>query len=440
ADDTSRDDPTPFVIEELERRLQVVARQGRFDLSRTVGLPLQVRDQLIGLLLIFYQYAAPFGRNERKILQAFADHAAIAVTNARLFEEVNAEKRRLDAILEGSADGILIMGAGHRITRWNRALARLTMIPSAAAIGRSHDEFIQWEKLVSNADLADAEARGWPFGGSATLYVEGDLKRADGSTVAAGMTYAPIFDSAQRLVQIIGNLRDVTRFREAEELKRTFVSIIGHELKTPVSLIKGYAGTLRRPDADWDPATVEESLTVIEEEADRLNGLIENLLDASRLQAGAFQLNMSDVSLDVLAARLVRKFETQQSSHSFRLEFPEGFPVVRVDEERMRQVLNNLLSNAIKYSPAGSLVRVRGRTTPKEVVISVIDEGPGLPPTELEHVFERFYRARTDATDRASGAGLGLFLSQSIVEAHGGRMAVESVPGQGAEFYFSIPR
>ncbi len=440
SDYAAPDDPTPFVIQELERRLQVVARRGRFDLSRTVGLPLQVGEQLSGLLLIFYANATPFGRNEGQILQAFADHAAIAVTNARLYAEVTSEKNQLDAILEGSADGIIIMNAGHKIERWNRALAKLTRVGPAEAIGHNHDELISWEKLASNADLADAEVRGWPFGSNATLYVEGDLARANDNPIAVGVTYAPIFDKSNHLLNIVANVRDITRFREAEELKSTFVSVIGHELKTPISLIKGYAGTLRRPDADWDPATIEESLSVIEEEADRLNDLIENLLDASRLQAGALQLNLTDVNLGQLAERLAGKFEMQESGHTFSVEFPDEFVLVRADEERLRQVLSNIYSNAIKYSPPGGTVSIRGRSTPREVIVSVIDEGAGIPSDELDRVFERFYRARTAATERASGAGLGLFLSQAIVEAHGGRMWVESDPGRGAEFHFSIPR
>ena len=182
------DDPTSYVIGEIERRLHVVARVGGFDLAGTVGLPLETRGQLIGLLLVFRATAAPYARNERQILQAFADHAAIAVTNARLYEQVTQEKRQLDAILEGSADGILIMDSGHHVQRWNRALARLTGMSASQAIGGSHDDLILWAQRKPGPDLADAEARGWPFGQGSPLYVEGDLVRRDGPPVAVGVT------------------------------------------------------------------------------------------------------------------------------------------------------------------------------------------------------------------------------------------------------------
>ena len=270
--------------------------------------------------------------------------------------------------------------------------------------------------------------------------MEGDLQRIDGSTVAVGVTYAPILDRTDRLVNLVASVRDITKFREAEQLKSTFISIISHELKTPVSLIKGYAGTLRRDDAKWDSRTVQESLAVIEEEADRLTNLIENLLDASRLQAGALKLNVGAVDFDEMAAELAKEYRTQSDAHTFAVNFSENFPLVRGDEERLRQVLTNLLSNAIKYSPDGGVITIGGRAEPERVVISVSDEGKGLPPEELTKVFDRFYRADTTATRRAKGAGLGLYLAKAVVEAHGGQIWASSEAGKGATFYFSVPR
>ncbi len=435
-----RGDPARFVIDEIERRLSAVRRQ--FDLSGTVGLPLQSGDDLVGLLLVFRTFSQPFGANERQLLQAFTDQAAIAVNNARLFQQTVQERRRLDAVLEGSADGIAIMDPGHRVQRWNRALVRLTGVGAAIAVGSRYDELIHWAKREPGLDLTEAEAGGWPFSSVASLYVEGDLERATdaGGPVAVGITYAPIFDRENRLVNIVANVRDITRFREAEQLKSTFISVISHELKTPVSLIKGYAGTLLREDARWDARTVHESLKVIEEEADRLTALIENLLDASRLQAGALSLTKTDVALDALAAQLAEKFRTQTDKHTFVVEFPPAFPLVRGDEERLRQVLTNLLSNAIKYSPNGGAIRLSGRVEPERVVVTVSDEGSGLPAEELTRVFDRFYRADTSATRRAQGAGLGLYLAKSVIEAHGGRIWADSESGRGAAFSFSLPR
>ena len=240
-------------------------------------------------------------------------------------------------------------------------------------------------------------------------------------------------------MNIVGSVRDITRFREAEELKSTFISIISHELKTPVALIKGYAGTLRREDAEWDAATVRESAAVIEEEADRLTQLIDNLLDASRLQAGGLKLNLGDVALDQMAQRLVEKFRTQTSQHVLSVDFPPTWPLVQADAARLEQVLSNLIGNAIKYSPTGGAVRVTGRVLPDEVIVSVSDEGIGIPVEEQARIFERFYRVDDALSRRTAGSGLGLYLAKAVIDAHGGRIWVESAPGHGASFSFALP-
>ena len=430
----------PASGDRLRLLLRNVARAAGFNWRGAVALPLTAGPDYIGLIFIFREFETVFATGDRALLQAFADQAAVAANNARLYQQVSQEKRRSDAILDSSADGIMIMDAAHHVQRFNRALARLTGWSATEAIGRTHDDIISWARREPGASLAEAEAGGWPLSSASPIYVEGDLRRRDGGTVAVGITYAPLVGREGRLINIIGSVRDITRFREAEALKSTFISVIGHELKTPVSLIKGYAGTLRREDARWDPATIRDSLAVIEEESDRLAELIENLLDASRLQAGALNLTVLEVPLDTLARRLVEKFRVQSPQRNIQLDFPADFPVVRADEERLVQVLSNLISNAIKYSPERGTISVSGRAEPTRVIVSVADQGAGLAADELPRVFERFYRADTPATRRAKGAGLGLYLAKAVVEAHGGRIWVESEPGQGAKFLFSLPR
>lgn len=164
----------PHLISELNRRLYVARSRGLVSLEGAFGLPLESRGELIGLLLVFRATAAPFGPNEQGLLDVFANQAAVAVTNARLFEAVNQERRQLDAILENAADGFCIMGVGHKVERWNRALARLTNITAADAIGRNYDDLFRWAQRTRGLNLADAEAGGWPRPESAPIYVEGE--------------------------------------------------------------------------------------------------------------------------------------------------------------------------------------------------------------------------------------------------------------------------
>ena len=429
-----------FHIPDLAEKLGLVAAELGLRLQQVVALPMSIQRELIGVLYIFRAYGTRFTANDRQILASFADQAAVAVHNAQLYERVSQEKRRLDAILEYSADGVLILDSAHRITVFNRALAQLSRWPAADVLGRQHDDVIQWARLATGLDLAGAVAGGWPLPSAPPLYVEGDLRRRYGGTVSVGITYAPLFDREGRLVNIIANVRDITRFREAEEVKSTFISVISHELKTPVALIKGYADTLMRKDACWEPETMQESLTVIVEEADRLNQLIDNLLDASRHQAGALPLEMDQVALDALAERVASRFRTQTHVHQIVVRFPPDLPFVEGDPARLEQVLDNLVSNAIKYSPDGGTIEISGRALANDAIVTVSDQGLGIPPAEQSHVFERFFRGARERDQRTPGAGLGLYLARAIVEAHAGRIWVVSNPGEGTAFSFAIPR
>ncbi|NMD32231.1 MAG: histidine kinase, partial [Chloroflexi bacterium] len=191
-------------------------------------------------------------------------------------------------------------------------------------------------------------------------------------------------------------------------------------------------------DAAWDRGIVQESLQVIEEEADRLSLLIENLLDATRLQAGGMALRRTDLALPVLCHRLADRFQVQTSRHRIVVDFPPDFPVILADEQRLEQVISNLISNALKYAADGE-IRISGQVRPEIVIVCVMDEGPGIAPEDIPHVFDRFYRA-PDMAKQTKGAGLGLYLARSIVEAHGGRIWVHAESNHGARICFSLPR
>lgn len=439
ADAPERDYEGSWIVPQLDRKVAAIARAGGLGLQQTVAIPLIVGDRLVGLIYIFRATSGNFTANDRQVLQSFADQAAIAVHNAQLYQQVTNEKQRLDAILEASADGVLILDAALHITVFNRALARMTGYAAGPTIGLLHDQVIVIAAKRAGITLREAEAGGWPLSSNSSLYVEGDLRRRDGTQAPVGITYAALFNRDEQLVNIIANVRDMTHLREADDLKNTFISVISHELKTPVALIKGYAGTLRREDARWDAGTVRDSAAIIEEEADRLTQLIDNLLDASRLQAGALKLNKGDVALDQLAAHVIEKFSVEAQTHPLALEFPPDFPIVPADAARVEQVLSNLINNAIKYSAANTRIRISGRVTPREVIVTVADQGIGIPLEEQARIFERFYRIDDALTRRTQGSGLGLYLAKAVVEAHGGRIWVESRAGQGAAFSFALP-
>lgn len=433
------EDPARFELPEINRILQELTRTATLGLLSGVGLPLSAHERVIGVIFIFRSYSTRFSAEDRALLQSFADQAAIAVNNAQLYRRSQREQQRMKAIIDAVADGMLILTPDHRIERCNPAIANLLGLPLPQIQGKLHDEIIIWARRQHGLTLEQAEAGGWPLTPNATFYVEGELQRPNRGPVSVGITYSPMLSLEGILLNIITTVRDITRFREAEELKSTFMSVISHELKTPVALIKGYASTLRRDDADWEREIVQDSLQVIEEEADRLAEMIENLLDATRLQAGGLLLTRSDVSLATLANRLAERFRTQTASHTLRVDIDPAFPIIFADEARLTQVLSNLVSNAIKYSPEGGEIRITGQARPGQVILCVQDQGPGIAPGDIPYIFDRFYRAE-QASRTTKGAGLGLFLSRAVIEAHGGRIWVDPQPGEGARICFSLPR
>ncbi|MBZ0294469.1 MAG: PAS domain S-box protein, partial [Anaerolineae bacterium] len=309
-------------LSDIESNLQHMAGLIDKDLRQLFPLPLVIAGQPVGLLIIFRDYIGNTTLNDMQVLQSFADQAAIAVHNAQLYEQVNRERQRLDAFLRYSADGMMILDADLKILRFNHALERMTAWKAEDARGRFEDEVIVWNKL-EHGDLKQSMLDGWPYNAVTddnpeTLYVEGDIDRLDGLTLSIAITYAPLLTAEGRLSNIIANVRDITNFRRAQEMQNVFISSVSHELKTPVALIKGYAGTLRREDAQWDPSVMMNGLQVIEEESDRLTELIENLLATSKLQAERMRLNFSDLRLDHLAKRVVERFQTQTDKHQFK--------------------------------------------------------------------------------------------------------------------------
>jgi len=402
------------------------------------ALALAAHGQVIGVIFIFRNYPDLFTRNDQILLQSFADQAAIAVFNAQLYGQVSYEKQRLDALLDSAADGILILDSSLKIERCNPAFEKLHGQAREEIVGRQHAEVIRWKSEPQGKTLEESVAGGWPLTPNASLYVEGDIERPLPSPLPVGITYAPLLSEEGKLRNVMVSVRDITHFRTADEIKATFISIVSHELRTPVALIKGYASTLRRDDAKWDKHTISDSLAVIEEEADRLSKMVDDLLDASRLQAGGLSLNQADVALPGLASRVTERFASQSPKHRLVTDFPANFPVILGDENRLEQVIANLVSNALKYAPSGE-IRISGTMRPEQVIVCISDEGPGIEAKDLPHIFDRFYRS-TKAVKHTKGAGLGLYLARAIIEAHGGRIWADPKPDSGARICFSLPR
>ena len=426
----------------VKRQVKTLVEATNSTLIKSIGLPMYNGEAIIGVIFVFHDHEHIISGNMGRFLQSFAAWAAIAVKNARLYEAVMAEKQRLNAIIHQSADGVMILDQSLHITTVNAALSRMTGLNSAESCHQCHHNLIHLKNLRTENDLYSALSKGWPLQNNEPLYVEGDFIKGDGSSIALGITYAPLVNERGLMTNIIANVRDLTRYREEEQLQKTFISVVSHELKTPVSIIKGYAGTLLRDDVEWPRSILNEYLHTIIEEADSLTDLIDNLLEASRLQSGTFRLSLNnELSLPSLIRNVVKKFDAQKTAkHQLLVEFSADFPEIQGDERRLTQVFNNLISNAMKYSPEGTQIIVSGKAFADHVLIHVRDNGIGIPEHEQHRIFQKFSRLDNALSRKTDGTGLGLYLTKSIIEAHGGKIWFESnAPETGTTFSFSLP-
>jgi signal transduction histidine kinase/FixJ family two-component response regulator len=229
---------------------------------------------------------------------------------------------------------------------------------------------------------------------------------------------------------------------ELNRLRSELIANVSHELRTPLGLIKAFCTTLLREDVDLDRETQREFLRDIDQETDKLEKIVDNLLDLSRMENGRLRMDKQATDLGHLARGVVEamKMDIQPRQHHLVHDFPPTPLVATVDAKRIEQVLRNLLGNSIKYSPGGGTITVGGRGDGRQFLVWVSDQGIGIPRKDLGAIFDRFYRVENEVTRNTSGAGLGLAVCQGIVEAHGGRIWAESTPGVGSTFYFTVER
>jgi signal transduction histidine kinase len=240
--------------------------------------------------------------------------------------------------------------------------------------------------------------------------------------------------------RLIQETAETTALRETNRLKDEFVSMVSHELRTPLSSIKGYALTLLAADANWDESTRQEFVSIIAEESDKLSDLVENLLEMSRIEAGRVPITPEPMLLQRFCRSVVERVSVLHPELKFGCAVPKDLPLAEADPRRVEQVLVNLLQNAAKYSE-GDLILVRARYDEgsAEVILCVEDNGVGIAPEHLPHIFDKFYRIEHAASESTSGTGLGLSIAQKLVEAQGGRIWVESKVGTGTTFLFTLP-
>lgn len=345
-------------------------------------------------------------------------------------EAVNEEKAKSEAILRNMADGVVAVEHTGSIFLFNEAAEKIFGRSAESAIGKTILEVVRNHEF--SALFEDVPATGMK---TEEIVIYAPRRRH------LRVTVFRLVEGTGPSIGAAAVVQDITEIKRLEQLRTEFVANVSHELRTPLTSIKGFIETLLE-GAYSDQETCTRFLRIIEKESSRLENLINDLLDLSRIESGRVQPSNELVELPGLVESVLLSFETQAKNKEIKMaaDFPNGFAPIKADKEMLRQVLINLIDNAIKYTPEGGSVTIRGHDLGDAVRVEVIDTGIGIPQEHLPRLFERFYRVDKARSRSLGGTGLGLSIVKHIVESHGGTVGVESELGQGTTVHFLLPK
>jgi PAS domain S-box-containing protein len=410
--------------DERLRGLDPMLRAGH---AAFLGVPVAgAEGATLGVLAVYASVPREWREEEIEALLAVAASTSAALSNAELYQRVALERERSVAILANIAEGIVAVDREGKVVLWNSAAEAITGVPASIAAGRAPVDVLQ-----RSLESPDEAARG-----------ERLLPIMRGrEEVWLSVTEAVMRDPLGAVAGRIFAFRDISGDRLVEQVKSDFVSTVSHELRTPLTSIYGFAETLLRQDVMFGEEERQTFLRYIASESQRLTSIVDTLLNVARLDTGDLQVNLAETDVrDVVGQVLDTVSGVELNGHRFVVELPEEPLAARADPEKLRQVCSILVENALRYSPDGGTVTVGAARRQDTVEVSVADEGIGIPQSDQEQIFRKFYRG-ADAELRAGarGTGLGLFIARGLVSAMGGRIWVSSREGEGSRFAFELP-
>jgi PAS domain S-box-containing protein len=413
--------------------------------SSVMLVPLLARGRTIGVIsFVATASGKKYDERDLALAEEVGRRAGVALDNARLYREAQQARDQLDIILQGVADGIIVYGPNSRIMYANEKGAQMTGSASVQELLAA-----QQFSILGRYEIVDEQRQPFPhsqlthrrvFAGEqeAQVIIGYREKGSEQPECWSLIKSRPVLGERGEVAMVITIMHDITERMRLEHRKDEFISVASHELKTPVTSLKGFTNVLQRRLAKQEDTQGLHYLARMDAQLNKLATLISDLLDISRMQSGKLAFRMGPFDLDALVDETVENVQAAISTHHLHIEGRTGTRVLG-DKERLGQVFVNLLTNAIKYSPRANTVMVRLFRDGEQAIVSVQDFGIGIDKAHREKIFERFYQVTDPEEKTYPGLGIGLYISSEIVARHQGRMWVESSKGKGATFFVALP-
>jgi PAS domain S-box-containing protein len=417
-----------------------------------LAVPLSRAGEVWGVLMLYHGRPGYFDADHLRLAEAAAYQISNAVGNAALYNLIREQAEQLgamlkqqqveatksQAILEGVADGVMVTDAEGKVILFNAAAERVLGVSREEVLGRTTREML---------GLYGTEGRAWldaieEWAANPADHVPGDFtaERVQIGDRVVSVHISPVIMGSEYL-GTVSVFRDITAEVEAERAKSEFVSTVSHELRTPMTSIKGYTDLLLMGAVGELTEQQRHFVSIIRNNADRLTALVNDLLDISRIESGRIELHMKPVAIQDVVDQVTSSLQPRASSRdlTLKVDVDPNLPAVWGDSDRIAQILVNLIGNAIQYTPPGGEIAISARVRGEKMEISVADTGIGISEENQRKIFDRFFRADDPLVQETPGTGLGLPITASLVEMHGGEIWVESELGEGSTFTFTLP-
>ena len=441
-----RDLPGPVRLADLPTYVRTLGFSADLMRSRTFqGTPMRHRDVHVGHFFLAGKEGAPqFTDEDEEVLVLFASQAATAIANARAHRDEQRARADLEALVETSPVGVVVFDARTgRAVSCNREVWRIV---EGLRIGDRPLEELLEVLTCRFADGSEVALAEFPLiralGNATTMRAEEIvLSVPDGRSVRTLINVTPIRSEDGGVISVVVTMQDLAPLEELERLRAEFLGMVSHELRAPLTSIKGSAAAVLGAAPALPRAEMLQFFRIIDAQADHMQGLVSNLLDAGRIEAGTLSVDPEPSEVAALVDRARNTFVSGGARHTVQIDLPPELPRVMADRERIVQVLNNLLSNAARHCPESAPIRVEAAREGVHVAVAVCDQGRGVPPEMLAQLFRKHVAIRDGDAEGGIGAtGLGLAICKGLVEAHGGRIRAESAGlGRGARFTFTLP-